>query len=83
MLNRDLNSDQFLIEHYISWGGDLEESEFPAINLDVEALLLKELPELETLHLKVDANILRVNVRLSACKIQPWAVELLMMKKKF
>lgn len=56
MLNRDLNSDQFLIEHYISWGGDLEESEFPAINLDVEALLLKELPELETLHLKVDAD---------------------------
>tara|TARA_R110000772_G_scaffold41481_2_gene96645 strand:- start:31 stop:2301 length:2271 start_codon:yes stop_codon:yes gene_type:complete len=48
MLNRDLNSSQFLIEHYISWGGDLEESEFPAVNEALEALLLKELPELET-----------------------------------
>lgn len=56
MLNRDLNSSQFLIEHYISWGGDLEESEFPEINLAVEELLLNELPELDTQVLKIDAE---------------------------
>jgi hypothetical protein len=56
MLNRDLNSAQFLIEHYISWGGDLEESEFPAINTVVEELLQKELPELDTKNLRVDAE---------------------------
>ena len=56
MFNRDLNSSQFLIEHYISWGGDLEDSEFPAINSAVEELLQKELPELDTDVLKVDAD---------------------------
>ncbi len=56
MLNRDLNSAQFLIEHYINWGGDLEESEFPVVNSSVEELLQKELPELETRNLKVNAE---------------------------
>jgi len=56
MLNRDLNSSQFLIEHYISWGGDLEESEFPKVNLALEELMQKELPELDTQTLRVDAD---------------------------
>ncbi|MEX2366250.1 MAG: hypothetical protein WD601_06560, partial [Pseudohongiellaceae bacterium] len=29
LLNRDLNSPLFLIEHYLYWGGSLDESEFP------------------------------------------------------
>ena len=39
MLNRDLNSARFLIEHYINWGGDLEESDFPLINTMLEELM--------------------------------------------
>jgi len=56
MLNRDLNSAQFLMEYYINWGGDLEESELPEINMSVEELLQKELPELDTDILKVNAE---------------------------
>lgn len=52
MLNRDLNSARFLIEHYINWGGDLEESDFPLINTMLEELMQKELPELDTFNLR-------------------------------
>ncbi|MAM70545.1 MAG: hypothetical protein CMP91_05305 [Gammaproteobacteria bacterium] len=57
LLNRDLNSARFLIEHYINWGGELDASEFPNINNEVEILMQKMLPELDTRNLQQELEI--------------------------
>lgn len=52
LLNRDLNSPLFLIEHYVYWGGSGEDNEFPALNQEIELLLGEAFEDLPILPLK-------------------------------
>src|SRR5690606_38704935 len=54
LLNRDLNSPRFLMEHYVNWGGSsLEENEFVRLNAALEQLLAALFPELPVQPIKV------------------------------
>jgi len=56
LFSKDLNSAHFLIQHYIFWGGDMDASDFPALNAGLEDLMQQVLPELVTEELKQDVN---------------------------